>query len=421
MSVPITAAIKAEALRRLGELPPHRVHEQPPSFDPVHVLRNRRSIARAISLALRSGRYSVEPPRRWGAHGTMLSIPDASVGRLYAERLRAKNDWQLGSGSAGFGRPPGFHEPVRSIAAAAKDSQGVYVAHADLRSCFRSIRHDQLSLVLRKPRFLVTREDLAVIAAFLRATDVRGRGLLPGTPLSRVLVDFALWPLDEILTRVGVAWTRIIDDVVMWSQDRSVVEASAEAVLRQSAVLAGGARLVTPIRHLAGDSVDRLRFAGYEISATGIGLGTPALTTIRRSLNHIVLRSVTLPGPSGRAHVDPAYVWLTGALHSKIGVSQSGRPMRSSVAGYFPLVDQFGAVRQLDGWLLSRAHSAMRRRRQLLGTVMGDVFPHSAPLHELTRPYSADPRSSIPSLVRSLHAASRFVRAHGLEEVGRDW
>ncbi|HRQ80377.1 MAG TPA: reverse transcriptase domain-containing protein, partial [Azospirillaceae bacterium] len=144
---------------------------------------------------------------------------------------------------------PRFHDasfgyrPGRSVAAAVAcvrrhiRAGRHWAVDADIRSFFDSIDHRLLRGDLRQAAGDPSVERLA--AAWLAGFSPQRRGIAQGSPLSPLLANLFLDPVDRELDAEGVAFVRYADDLVLLSPNRR----AAEAALRRFARALGRRRL----------------------------------------------------------------------------------------------------------------------------------------------------------------------------------
>lgn len=186
---------------------------------------------------------AVEIPKpNGGVRGLGIpTVQDRLIQQAMHQILSAALDGQMSEHSYGF-------RPGRSAQDAVEAARGYvrkgkqWVVDIDLRSFFDQVNHDRL-LHLLKRRIDDTRV-LKLIGRYLRAPtrredgsqEKRLAGVPQGGPLSPVLANLYLDPLDKELERRGVAFVRYADDIALFvASERSAkrVLASVKAWLRR--------------------------------------------------------------------------------------------------------------------------------------------------------------------------------------------
>lgn len=154
------------------------------------------------------------------------------------------------------------YRPGRSVAQALARARALaagglhWVVDADITGFFDNIPHrpllHELSIWIDDPRLL------ALIAHWLGAFGCRGRGLAQGAPLSPLLANLYLHPLDRLLAAAGIQAVRYADDFVLLCATQS----AAERALRIAALALSDRRLrLNPARtrvvHLSDRAIPR--------------------------------------------------------------------------------------------------------------------------------------------------------------------
>lgn len=194
----------------------------------------------AIAQKLAAGRYR---PGAVRAHAIpkasggerVLGIPnvqDRLIQQAILQVLTPVFDGQMSEHSYGFRPGRSAHqalEAARGFVAAGKR----WVVDIDLKSFFDEVNHDKL--MHRVAREVRDKRLLRLIADYLRAPlrlpdgsqKARDRGTPQGGPLSPLLANIYLHPLDCELQRRGVAFVRYADDIAIFVQS----ERAAKRVL----------------------------------------------------------------------------------------------------------------------------------------------------------------------------------------------
>ncbi len=450
---------------RLGDSAPSKKIHTPDyweidrKFNPFYVKSNYKSIARSIANKIERRSYipnkpfmkEVDKPDGGIRRVSIYQIPDAAISKLFFNRLLAKNRHRFSSFSYAYRNDRNVHFAIQDISVDLKRNERTFLAEFDFSDFFGSISHDFLNKQFSENGFYISPEERFVIKSFLKGNKV---GIPQGTSISLFLANLTCWKLDQSFEMEGVKFSRYADDTIAWSPEYTkicntfgkITDFSKSAGVEINPKKSDGISLLTkdghPAEIVAKTSLD---FLGYTLSVDNVSIKEKSLKKIKKQISYILYRNLIQPlkQNSLAGQVIPANDkdknflsaiceirrYMYGGLSNKqIKDYLSGRTKRiyfKGVMSFYPLVDDVEQLTQLDGWVLSVVHRALRLRCKLLAT-HGFSRSHSFPFNAsrkvlLTRcaKYIISGKNllEIPSFLLIHKALKKGLEESGIERV----
>ena len=205
-----------------------------PAFSQVHMLR--------IMDQIREGRYAPAPVKRvWipkpDGSKRPLGIPtvlDRVIQQAIAQTLGPLFDADFSESSYGFRYGRQAHAAVERISEASQEGYK-WGIDCDLKGYFDTVNHDLLIHQLRQR--ISEKPILRLIGKYLRAgvrledgsTEKTLKGVPQGGPLSPLLANIMLDPLDKKIEAMGLPFARYADDFLIVTRSKTrALEVMAE-------------------------------------------------------------------------------------------------------------------------------------------------------------------------------------------------
>jgi RNA-directed DNA polymerase len=332
-------------------------------------------------------------------------VLDRVIQQALAQVLTPLFEGGFSAHSYGFRENRNAHQAVRAVEACWKEGRR-HAVDCDLKSFFDTVNHNRLMGQLREK--IQDGNVLGLIWRYLQAgvvlpdgsREATPQGVPQGGPLSPLLANITLDPLDKELERRGHRFARYADDFLVMVKSAKAAERVMASLTR---FVEGPLKLVVNKAKSKAAPLKQCAFLGFQVGARGRAVWTAkAHARFKRRVREITRRN---RGHRVQDVIDELNRYITGWLN------------------YYRLSDTYSALLELEEWVRRRVRlyywkqwkQPRTRRRHLLALGIPRTEVHMA-----TRSRKGYWRMSANSIIQRA-LTNRWLQEQGVPDMRTLW
>lgn len=282
------------------------------------------SAVRAVTIAKANGGI-----RQLG----IPTVQDRVIQQALQIVISAAVDIQMSPHSYGFRPNRSAHDALRAARAYVKQGK-IWVVDIDLKSFFDQVNHDKLMHQLSGK--IADKRILKLIGRYLRAPmrqedgtqTKRLKGTPQGGPLSPLLANIYLTPLDEELTRRGISFVRYADDIALFASSERAAQ-----------------RMLTSIKEWLRKQLD------LEVNDDKSGSGRSGESQLLGFRIHEDGQTCPSPKSITRLKQKVREIWEVRKSLTLLELRKRWQEYIQGWWNYFGIADMHNEVQKLSGWI----------------------------------------------------------------------